>query len=85
MAGRLREGSSDARGPLVEQYRHQSPSRRRSDSSNDGGGLWVAPMMGLPAMNPAAMLAGAMGGSMALGWTEHLMIGTILALIYAAA
>jgi uncharacterized membrane protein YagU involved in acid resistance len=48
-------------------------------------GLWVAPMMGLPAMNPAAMLAGAMGGSMALGWTGHLMIGTILALIYAAA
>ncbi|MBI4539194.1 MAG: hypothetical protein HY704_06780 [Gemmatimonadetes bacterium] len=47
-------------------------------------GLWIAPLMGMPAMNPAAMLAGAMGGSLALGWTAHLMIGTILALIYAA-
>jgi hypothetical protein len=46
-------------------------------------GLWVAPLMGIPAMNPAAMLAGAMGGSVALGWVGHLMIGTILALIYA--
>ena len=25
-------------------------------------GLWAAPMMGIPPMNPAAMLAGAMGG-----------------------
>lgn len=47
-------------------------------------GLWVAPLMGMPAMNPAEMLAGPMGGSMALGWVAHLMIGTILALIYAA-
>ena len=46
-------------------------------------GLWVAPMMGIPRMNPADMLAGAMGGSTLLGWGGHLMIGTILALIYA--
>jgi len=35
-------------------------------------------------MNPAQMLAGAMGGSLLLGWVAHFMIGTILALIYAA-
>lgn len=46
-------------------------------------GLWIAPMMGMPAMNPATMLAGAMGGSAVLGWVGHLMIGTVLALIYA--
>lgn len=47
-------------------------------------GLWVAPLMGIPAMNPAVMLAGAMGGSILLGWAAHLMIGTILAIGYAA-
>ena len=46
-------------------------------------GVWIAPMMGLPRMNPAEMLAGAMGGSMALGWLAHFMIGTSLAMIYA--
>lgn len=46
-------------------------------------GLWMAPLMGIPAMNPAAMLAGAMGGSVDLGWIGHLMIGIILALSYA--
>lgn len=46
-------------------------------------GLWIAPLMGLPAMNPAAMLTGAMGGSVALGWLAHLMVGTTLALAYA--
>lgn len=45
-------------------------------------GLWVAPMMGMPPMNPADMLAAQMGGSMVIGWAAHLMIGTILALIY---
>lgn len=48
-------------------------------------GIWVAPLMGMPPMNPAEMLAGAMGGAMALGWIAHFMIGTVLALIYAAA
>jgi uncharacterized membrane protein YagU involved in acid resistance len=46
-------------------------------------GLWVAPLMGMPAMNPAAMLAASMGGMLALGWIAHFMIGTVLALIYA--
>ena len=46
-------------------------------------GLWAAPMMEIPRMNPADMLAGAMGGSVMLGWAGHLMIGTILALTYA--
>ncbi len=45
-------------------------------------GLWVAPLMGIPPMNPANMLAGQMGGSLAIGWIMHFMIGTILALIY---
>jgi uncharacterized membrane protein YagU involved in acid resistance len=47
-------------------------------------GLVVAPMMGIPKMNPAAMLAGAMGGNVALGWMAHFMIGIVLALVYAA-
>jgi len=46
-------------------------------------GVWVAPMMGIPRMNPAEMLAGQMGGSLVLGWIGHLMVGTILAVIYA--
>lgn len=46
-------------------------------------GLFVAPLMGLPPMNPADMLAGAMGGNLVLGWGGHLMIGIVLALVYA--
>ena len=46
-------------------------------------GVWVAPLMGVPPMNPANMLAGAMGGNMALGWIGHFAIGIVLALIYA--
>lgn len=46
-------------------------------------GLYVAPMMGIPPMNPAQMLAMAMGNNLILGWMGHLMIGTILAIIYA--
>jgi len=46
-------------------------------------GIWIAPMMGLPPMNPAVMLAGAMGGSLALGWLAHFMIGNTLAVGYA--
>lgn len=48
-------------------------------------GVWVAPSMGIPRMNPADMLAGEMGGSLVLGWAGHLMIGMTLALIYAFA
>lgn len=47
-------------------------------------GLWIGPLMGMPPMNPAQMLAGAMGGSLVLGWAGHLMIGATLALGYAA-
>jgi hypothetical protein len=46
-------------------------------------GLYVVPIMGLPPMNPAVMLAGAMGGSLALGWMAHFMIGVTLAAGYA--
>ncbi|MEO8478907.1 MAG: DUF6789 family protein [Gemmatimonadota bacterium] len=46
-------------------------------------GLYGAPMMGMPKMNPADLLAMQMGGSMALGWMGHLMIGVVLALIFA--
>jgi uncharacterized membrane protein YagU involved in acid resistance len=47
-------------------------------------GVWVAPMMGIPPMNPAEMLAQPMGGSIVLGWIGHLMVGVVLAIIYAA-
>ena len=43
-----------------------------------GVGSWMAPLMGLPAMNPAVMLAAAMGGSVVLGWLAHFMIGVTL-------
>jgi uncharacterized membrane protein YagU involved in acid resistance len=46
--------------------------------------MFVAPMMGMPPMNPAEMLAGQMGGMIALGWAAHMMIGVILAVAYAA-
>jgi uncharacterized membrane protein YagU involved in acid resistance len=46
-------------------------------------GLWVAPLMGMPPMNPAEMLAAAMGGSLVLGWIGHFMIGITLAIGYA--
>jgi uncharacterized membrane protein YagU involved in acid resistance len=46
-------------------------------------GLYVAPLMGIPAMNPAVMLAGAMGGVAILGWAAHFMIGITLAVGYA--
>ena len=45
-------------------------------------GLYGAPMMGIPAVNPADMLASKMGGITALGWMGHLMIGVVLAVAY---
>ena len=48
-------------------------------------GLWGAPMMGMPAMNPATMLAGAMGGQPVLGGMAHFMVGIVLAGGYALA
>ena len=47
-------------------------------------GLYAAPMMGIPMMNPAEMLADQMGGSAVMGWIAHFMIGVILAEVYAA-
>jgi len=46
-------------------------------------GLFVAPMMGLMKMNPADMLAMQMGNVAMLGWMAHLMIGVVLAILYA--
>jgi uncharacterized membrane protein YagU involved in acid resistance len=43
----------------------------------------MAPMMGMPPMNPAAMMAEPMGGSMALGWMAHLMVGNVLGFAFA--
>ena len=48
-------------------------------------GVFGAPMMGLAPMNPAAMLAGAMGGMVALGWLAHFMIGVVFAFGYVLA
>ena len=48
-------------------------------------GLYAAPLMGLPAMNPAVMLAGVLGGVSALGWAAHFSIGITLAAGYAVA
>lgn len=45
--------------------------------------MLLAPAMGMPPMNIGAMLGSVMGGSVALGWAAHFMIGTILALAYA--
>ena len=47
-------------------------------------GLWVAPLMGIPPMNPANMVAGAMGGVLVLGWAAHFGIGSVLAVVYSA-
>jgi uncharacterized membrane protein YagU involved in acid resistance len=46
-------------------------------------GVFIAPMMGIPRMNPADMLAGQMGGNAILGWLGHVMIGITLAIFYA--
>lgn len=44
--------------------------------------MMIAPMMGMPKMNPPAMLAGMMGMPMAVGWIMHIMIGIIFAAAY---
>jgi uncharacterized membrane protein YagU involved in acid resistance len=46
--------------------------------------MLMAPAMGLPPMNIGAMLGSVMGGSLALGWMAHFVIGTVLAIIYAS-
>jgi len=42
----------------------------------------VAPMMGMPKMEAAAMLGTMMGGSIVLGWMAHFAIGIIFAYAY---
>ncbi|MFN8243736.1 MAG: DUF6789 family protein [Ferruginibacter sp.] len=42
----------------------------------------VAPMMGMPKMNPAEMLAGLLGAPVFVGWLMHFMIGLIFAVSY---
>ncbi|MHB1048732.1 MAG: DUF6789 family protein [Bacteroidota bacterium] len=44
--------------------------------------MFLAPMMGLPEMDAAAMLAGMMGAPIVIGWAAHFMIGIIFALGY---
>ena len=44
--------------------------------------MFVAPLMGMPKMNPAEMLAGMMGLPVFIGWIMHFMIGVIFALAY---
>lgn len=46
--------------------------------------MLLSPMMGMPPMHIGAMLGSVMGGNVALGWAAHFMIGTVLALGYAA-
>ncbi len=42
----------------------------------------IAPMMGMPKMNPAEMLAGMLGAPVIVGWVMHFMIGVIFAVSY---
>ncbi len=46
--------------------------------------MLMAPAMGLPPMNIGAMLGSVMGGSLFLGWMAHFVVGTLLAIVYAA-
>ena len=44
--------------------------------------MYMAPLMGMPEMNPAEMLSGMLGVSVVIGWMMHFMIGIIFAAIY---
>jgi uncharacterized membrane protein YagU involved in acid resistance len=44
--------------------------------------MFVAPLMGMPKMNPAEMLAGMMGLPVFIGWIMHFSVGVIFALAY---
>jgi hypothetical protein len=44
--------------------------------------MFIAPMMGMPKMNPAEMLSMMMGLPLSIGWIMHFMIGIIFASIY---
>lgn len=43
---------------------------------------FIAPMMGMPKMNPAEMLSGMLGAPVIVGWVMHFMIGVIFAVSY---
>ena len=45
--------------------------------------MMIAPMMGMPKMNPAEMLSMMMGMPVMVGWIMHFMIGIVFALSYA--
>lgn len=45
--------------------------------------MMIAPMMGMPKMNPPQMLSMIMGFSIVVGWLMHFMIGIIFAMAYA--
>lgn len=44
--------------------------------------MFIAPMMGLPKMNPPEMLSMVMGVPLSIGWMMHFMIGIIFAISY---
>ena len=44
--------------------------------------MFIAPMMGMPKMNPAEMLSMTMGFPLIVGWMMHFMIGIIFAFSY---
>jgi len=44
--------------------------------------MFIGPFMGLPKMNPAAMLSMMMGVPVFMGWGLHFMTGIIFALVY---
>lgn len=44
--------------------------------------MFVAPMMGMPKMNPPEMLSGVMGVPSSIGWVMHFMIGIIFTFMY---
>ena len=45
--------------------------------------MFIAPMMGMPKMNPPAMLSMVMGFPLVVGWMMHFMIGITFTLAYA--
>jgi len=45
--------------------------------------MFIAPMTGMPKMNPPKLLGAMMGFSVTIGWIMHFMIGIIFALLYA--
>jgi uncharacterized membrane protein YagU involved in acid resistance len=44
--------------------------------------MFVAPMMGMPKMNPADMLSSMMGVPIVVGWIMHFIIGIVFAVAY---